>query len=76
MTQSPQGLFVPAVGIERQGDEGQRVFCLGDPAIHCENDILRFTKTNLGNHGIDMFFKSHKCSSVCRALRLQIPLGK
>ncbi|KAK9811011.1 hypothetical protein WJX73_006252 [Symbiochloris irregularis] len=52
---------------------GKTTYWLSDPAIHCQHDILRFTKTNLGARGIDNFFKLHKCNDACRALGLEPP---
>ncbi|KAF0688811.1 Aste57867_19633 [Aphanomyces stellatus] len=43
---------------------------LTDPAIHCR-DSERFTGgTNFGEHGMDLFFESHRCNAVCRKLNL------
>ena len=50
------------------------MFTLSDPAIHC-TDVLRFSRTNLGEEGFRLFFNSHKCNDVCRALRLPVPGG-
>lgn len=51
------------------------MFLLSDPAIHC-TDVLRFSRTNLGEQGFGLFFGSHKCNDVCRALRLPAPGGE
>lgn len=57
----------------KQETAGKTVYWLSDPAIHCQHDILRFTKTNLGVKGVESFFRVHKCSDACRALGLQVP---
>ncbi|KAG2485289.1 hypothetical protein HYH03_015964 [Edaphochlamys debaryana] len=44
-------------------------FLLTDPALHCI-DLNRFTDTNLGSHGIELFFRTHECNSICRGLGL------
>ena len=65
--------------------EGQ--FVLTDPAIHSLNDEpkqsqklqqqeqqkqqQRFGVTNLGELGMEQFFKTHRCNSICKALGLQ-----
>lgn len=52
-------------GVQIAGNE----FWLCDPAIHC-TDMLRFTRTNLGEEGFKLFYKSHLCNDVCRKLNL------
>lgn len=44
-------------------------FELSDPAVHC-TDLLRFSRTNLGGKGMELFFRTHQCNAICRALRL------
>ena len=43
---------------------------LTDPQIHSE-DVDRFGRGNLRTKGMDMFFSSHICSDICRALELE-----
>ena len=53
---------------------GDKIF-LTDPAIHSENYMLLQPKTggnNLGPPGIKKFFKSHRCNTVCKKMRLQL----
>ena len=42
---------------------------LCDPAVQ-SSKYLRSVPTNLRRNGIDLFFKSHKCNDVCKALGL------
>ena len=51
-------------------NEGRKTFHLTDPAIHCDYDLMRFTSTNLGQRGTELFFRSHKCNSICKRLGL------
>ncbi|MCO5555885.1 hypothetical protein L7F22_009430 [Adiantum nelumboides] len=50
--------------------KGMGAFLLCDPAIH-SRDVLRFTRTNLGEKGFELFFKSHKCNTICHRLDLK-----
>ena len=52
-------------------------YILTDPAIHCTELVrsspyvgVQFGSTNLGQDGMDQFFATHECNSVCGALRL------
>jgi Alpha-kinase family len=50
-------------------------FELTDPAIHSKGDwdgsrVNAFGRTDKGPDGMDMFFKSHKCSGLCKLLQL------
>ena len=66
-----------AQGVQQKLDSGEHVFWLCDPAIHCEADLMRFAGTNLGKEGVKLFFHSHKCNNICRALKLKgAPHGK
>jgi hypothetical protein len=52
--------------------KGKETLLLTDPAIHCAKH-LRFGKTNLGNLGMEKFFKKHECNKFCQALGLRMP---
>lgn len=52
--------------------KGKETLLLTDPAIHCAKH-LRFGKTNLGNLGMEKFFKKHECNKYCQALGLRMP---
>ena len=41
-------------------DPSSGAFTLCDPAIHCPADLLRFTRTNLGEEGCTLFFETHR----------------
>jgi hypothetical protein len=48
-------------------------FELTDPAIHYSSTVGRrmvFGHTDLGSEGMDRFFKTHKCSPVCKYMNL------
>ena len=52
-------------------------YVLTDPAIHCTELVrsgpnvgAQFGNTNLGQEGMNQFFATHECNSVCRALHL------
>lgn len=55
-----------------QGVVNGDVFWLCDPAIHCDDKILAFTKTNLGKGGYKLFFDTHVCNHVCKQLKLPL----
>jgi hypothetical protein len=58
-------------GIETKKDEITE-FVLTDPCLHCK-DVTRYTSassTNLGESGMDMYFKTHKCNHICKQLKL------
>ncbi|KAJ1469829.1 kinase-like domain-containing protein, partial [Baffinella frigidus] len=44
-----------------------------DPQIH-SHDGESFSMGNLGQAGIDRFFKSHKCNNICRLIGLAKPV--
>jgi len=44
-------------------------YVLTDPAISCL--VKQFTETDLGEDGINLFFKKHKCNHICDALGLK-----
>ena len=72
--------FVASEGIlmvtDLQGSKEGNHYTLTDPAIHCPQDMLRFCSTNLGTHGIELFFGSHICGPTCIALGLQPGYGQ
>ena len=48
-------------------------FELSDPAIHYASETGRqmvFGRTDKGKEGIQLFFNTHKCSSICKFLQL------
>ena len=62
-------LLCDVQGILYTDDDGVKTLSLTDPAIHCPKD-MRFGGTNLGQKGIDAFFKKHKCNEYCSKLNL------
>ena len=52
-------------------DSEADLWWLSDPAIHC-TDINRFGGMNLGKEGFKLFFESHKCNQICKALRCKM----
>lgn len=50
----------------------QTEYLLSDPAIHCQQDVNRFTRTNLGAEGLQHFFNTHKCNDICKHLGLKV----
>jgi hypothetical protein len=57
-------MVVDLQGVER--DDGYK---LTDPSINCKEPM--FGKTNLGDVGIDQFFKSHQCGETCKTMKLK-----
>lgn len=55
--------------VDIQGVRSGEEFILTDPAIHCVA-TEKFGQTNLGEAGMDAFFKGHSCNSICKALKL------
>ena len=58
-----------------QGVAKSNKILLTDPAIHSEDYTLLTPKhggNNLGPPGIKTFFASHRCSRVCKKMRLQL----
>ena len=55
--------------VDLQGVDRDDRYILTDPSIHCKEP--RFGLTNLGNYGMEQFFKSHRCGSVCEAMKLE-----
>jgi len=58
-----------------QGALGSKEFSLTDPAIN-SNIKGRFGKTDMGRKGQARFFKTHKCTSFCRVLKIENRLLK
>ena len=54
--------------VDLQGIEENNQFILTDPSINCIEP--QFGRTNMGDTGIDQFFKTHRCGSVCEAMKL------
>lgn len=55
---------------------GKHIFCLCDPAIHTNDEnVMRFTGTNLGEQGFKLFLDNHKCNDVCRHLALPVGMA-
>merc|ERR1712003_307780 len=49
------------------------VFELTDPAIHYKSKSGKsnvFGRTDAGEAGMDLFFKTHRCSQVCKWMQL------
>ena len=64
---SEQGVVVDIQGVQL-GCTG--TFTLTDPAIHCTSHSRHFGDTNMGQQGINSFFKNHSCSTYCHKLAL------
>ncbi|RHX97000.1 hypothetical protein DYB25_011468, partial [Aphanomyces astaci] len=59
--------------VDLQGQRTSKGLVLTDPAVHCV-DLERFNSgTNLGVRGMDAFFHSHQCNSICNALQVSTP---
>ncbi|RHY47936.1 hypothetical protein DYB30_003942 [Aphanomyces astaci] len=59
--------------VDLQGQRTSKGLVLTDPAVHCV-DLERFNSgTNLGVRGMDAFFQSHQCNSICNALQVSMP---
>ena len=55
--------------VDLQGVDRDDKYILTDPSVHCKEP--RFGLTNLGAYGMEQFFKSHRCGSVCEAMNLE-----
>ena len=55
--------------VDLQGVDRDDKYILTDPSVHCKEP--RFGLTNLGAYGMEQFFKSHRCGSVCEAMKLE-----
>jgi len=53
----------------------ESTFVLTDPGIHCVNET-RYGDTNFSDAGFNMFFETHRCNQLCKALRLKNRSGK
>ena len=62
-------MVVDLQGVKSTSTSGPR-FALTDPALHCK-DVTRFCSTNLGNEGMQRFFRTHHCNSICKAMKLE-----
>jgi len=58
-------------GWETKDNKGRTKMLLTDPAIHCPGET-RFGKTNMGQEGVEAFFKVHRCNRICRHLGLAL----
>lgn len=58
------------VDVQGLYDGERKQYTLFDPAVHCACDTLRFGRTNLGSRGMDKFFMTHSCNSICRKMGL------
>ncbi|RHY32513.1 hypothetical protein DYB32_002496 [Aphanomyces invadans] len=59
--------------VDLQGCRTTHGLVLTDPAVHCV-DLERYNcATNLGRRGMDTFFASHQCKSICHSLQLAMP---
>ena len=58
------------VVVDIQGILCGNTFTLTDPAIHCTSDKRRFGDTNMGEQGINSFFVSHSCNTLCSKMGL------
>lgn len=60
-----------------QGVVGTVAYTLTDPAIHTADQQHYFPDpTNLGKKGMDAFFRTHECKSICKKLKLARPIEK
>eukprot|EP00092_Neocalanus_flemingeri_P012286 GFUD01013244.1.p1 GENE.GFUD01013244.1~~GFUD01013244.1.p1 ORF type:complete len:679 (-),score=176.64 GFUD01013244.1:244-2280(-) len=57
------------VVVDLQGIERSNEYGLTDPCINCKEP--RFGSTNMGEVGIQEFFRTHKCNSVCKTMGLK-----
>ena len=57
------------VVVDLQGISKEDSHVLTDPSINCKEP--KFGRTNLGDFGMHMFFKTHSCGSVCKAMGLK-----
>ena len=55
-----------------QGVQRKKSWQFTDPAIHDAAGKQRFGCTDLGPRGINFFFQTHKCNSICRDMKKPI----
>lgn len=55
--------------VDLQGVERPTDYVLTDPCINCKEP--RFGSTNMGEVGIEEFFRTHKCNHVCATMGLK-----
>ena len=55
-------------------DKPRRIFELIDPVIHSGERETTYARTDHGPKGIDKFFSTHCCNSLCHALHLPVVL--
>ncbi len=55
--------------VDLQGVRSEKEYTLTDPAIHSVESLGRgYGDLDLGTVGIEAFFRTHKCSKLCKAL--------
>ena len=54
--------------VDLQGIETEDQYVLTDASIHCNEP--NFGETNFGTYGMELFFKSHTCGSICKSMAL------
>ena len=57
------------VVVDLQGIERKSEYGLTDPCINCKEP--RFGNTNMGEVGIQQFFRTHKCNDICKHMGLR-----
>ena len=57
------------VVVDLQGISKENSYFLTDPSINCK--APKFGNTNLGEVGMEMFFTTHSCGDVCKAMGLK-----
>jgi hypothetical protein len=71
LTEQDSEKCVPVTALQGMYDTIRKQYTLFDPAIHCSCDEERFTGTNLGRRGMDIFFLTHRCNPLCKKLGLR-----
>ena len=62
-------ILVDLEGVVTGEEGGRSTILLTDPAIHCVH-LDRYGDLNRGTDGMESFFETHECNSVCAALNL------